>query len=54
MTNLQIFEVVIPNKPDVRKVIELFTTESMFDHEAFKNAVMGEKFVKLKKIRRIK
>ena len=54
MTNLQIFEVVIPNKPYVRKVIELFTTESMFDHEAFKNAVKGEKFVKLKKIGRIK
>ena len=54
MTNLQIFEVVIPNKPYVRKVIELFTTESMFDHEAFKNAVKGKKFVKLKKIGRIK
>ena len=26
LTNLQIFNVVIPNKPDVRKVIELFTT----------------------------
>ena len=54
MTNLQIFEVVIPNKPDVRKVIELFTIEYMFDHEAFKNAIKGEKFVKLKKIARIK
>ena len=52
LTNLQIFNVVIPNKPDVRKVIELFTTEYMFDHEAFKNK--GEKFVKLKKIERIK
>ena len=54
MTSLQIFEVVIPNKPDVRKVIELFTSESMFDHEAFKNAVKGKKFVKLRKIGRIK
>ena len=53
LTNLQIFNVVIPNK-DVRKVIELFTTEYMFDHEAFKNAIKGEKFVKLKKTERIK
>ena len=54
LTNLQIFNVVIPNKPDVRKVIELFKTEYMFDHEAFKNAIKGEKFVKLKKIERTK
>ena len=53
LTNLQIFNVVIPNK-DVRKVIELFTTEYMFDHEVFKNAIKGGKFVKLKKIARIK
>ena len=49
-----IFNVVIPNKPNVRKVIELFETEFMFDHEAFKNAIKWEKFVKLKKIERIK
>ena len=54
LTNLQIFNVVITNKPDVRKVIEPFKTEYMFDHEAFKNAIKGEKFVKLKKIARIK
>jgi hypothetical protein len=54
LTNLQIFNVEIPNKPDVRKVIELFETEYMFDHEAFKHPIKGEKFVKLKKIERIK
>ena len=26
-------------------VIELFKTEYMFDHEAFKDAITGEKFV---------
>ena len=54
MTNLQVFNAEIENKPHVRKIIELFTTEYMFDHNAFKNVVKEEKFVKLKKIKRIK
>ena len=54
LTNLQFFNIVIPNKPDVRTVIELFETEYMFDHEEFKNAIKGVKCVKLKKIERIK
>ena len=54
MTNLQVFNAEIENKPHVRKVIELFTTEYMFDHNAFKNVIKEEKFVKLKKIKRIR
>ena len=53
MTNLQVFEAEVP-KSNVKHVIELFSTEYMFDHNAFKNAKKDEKFVKLKKIQRIK
>ena len=54
MTNLQVFEAEVPNKSHVRHVIELFTTEYMFDHNAFKNSKKDEKVVRLKKIQRIK
>ena len=54
MTNLQVFEAEVLNKSNVKHVIELFSTEYMFDHNAFKNAKKDEKFVKLKKIQRIK
>ena len=42
MTNLQVFDVEIPNKSHVRHVIELFTTEYMFDDNAFKNVIKEE------------
>ena len=54
MTNLQVFEAEVPNKSHVRYVVELFSTEYMFDHNAFKNAKKDEKVVRLKKIQRIK
>ena len=54
MTNLQVFHVRILNKPNVRKVLELFEAEHMFDSEAFDNRKKDERFVKLKKIKRIK
>ena len=52
LTNLQVFNVEILNKQPVKNVIELFKTDYMFDHKAFKNNT-EDKFVKLKKIKRI-
>ena len=52
MTNLQVFHVEILNKQPVQNVLELFKTDYMFDHKAFKNN-SEEKFVRLKKIKRI-
>ena len=49
-TNFQAFSAEIPNKPHVGRVIELFTTEYMFDHDMLKNAKNKEKFVKLKSL----
>ena len=52
MTNLQVFHVEVFNKESVKKVLELFSEEYMFDHNAFKNHT-EDRFVRLKKINRI-